>query len=142
MAAGAPGADEDQDAAAATGTVPERSGRAPAIRPFLLTAGRVADAGTALPLETQVVATAEALAVLDTLTFEPLAIVSVCRRPQSLAEIAAHLCLHLNVVRVLAEDLRVQGHLAVYEPDTRTAQDPSILQRVIDGLLAIPDSPA
>lgn len=134
MAAGGPGADDS------AGAGPETSARAPAIRPFLLTAGRVADASTAMPIETQVVATAEALAVLGTFSFETLHIVSVCRRPQSLAEIAAHLGLHLNVVRVLAEDLRVKGHLAVYEPDTSTAQDPSILQRVIDGLLAIPDS--
>jgi hypothetical protein len=135
MAAGDPAADVSHE----TGQDPV--GRAPAIRPFLLTSGRVADASNALPIETQVVATAAALAILDTFSFEPLAIVSVCRQPQSLAEIAAHLRLHLNVVRVLAEDLRVKGHLAVYEPDTGTAQDSSILQRVIDGLLAIPDSP-
>ncbi|MFE9249815.1 DUF742 domain-containing protein [Streptomyces sp. NPDC007088] len=135
MPAGEPAADETGEPRPGPVT------RAPAIRPFLLTAGRVADASSALPVETQVVATARALAVLDTLSFEPLAIVSVCRQPQSLAEIAAHLRLHLNVVRVLAEDLRVKGHLAVYEPGTGTARDPSILQRVIDGLLAIPDSP-
>jgi len=144
MAAGEPASDEQPADELPDGEhpdgEPEPVDRAPAIRPFLLTAGRVADADNALPFETQVVTTAEALAVLDTLSFEPLAIVSVCRQPQSLAEIAAHLRLHLNVVRVLAEDLRVKGHLAVYEPDTGTAQDPSILQRVIDGLLAIPDS--
>jgi hypothetical protein len=66
--------------------------------------------------------------------------VAASRRPQSLAEIAAKLRLHLNVVRVLAEDLRSSGHLSVYVPNADTAQDVSVLRRVIDGLRTIPDS--
>ncbi|TLS46465.1 DUF742 domain-containing protein [Streptomyces montanus] len=121
---------------------PEPVGRAPAIRPFLLTAGRVSGGGTgsALPLETQVVATSDGLAVLRSLTFEHRDIVASCRRPQSVAELAARLGLHLNVVRVLAEDLCAADHLAVYVPSARTAQDISVLRRVIDGLRAVPDS--
>ena len=64
-----------------------------------------------------VVATADGLAALDPLAFEHHDIVAACRRPQSIAEIAARLRLHLNVVRVLAEDLRAAGHLAVHVPD-------------------------
>ena len=121
---------------------PEPVGRAPAIRPFLLTAGRVSGGGTGsvLPLETQVVATSDGLLVLRSLTFEHRDIVASCRRPQSVAELAARLGLHLNVVRVLAEDLCAVGHLAVYVPNARTAQDISVLRRVIDGLRAVPDS--
>ncbi|MEU9117194.1 DUF742 domain-containing protein [Streptomyces sp. NPDC048483] len=120
----------------------EPTGRASAIRPFLLTAGRVAGggAGPPLPVETQVVATSSGLSVLDTLAFEPHDIVAACRRPQSVAELAARLRLHLNVVRVLAEDLRAAGHLTVHVPNTRTTQDISVLRRVIDGLRAVPDS--
>jgi hypothetical protein len=123
----------------------EPVGRASAVRPFLVTAGRVAGnqdgrAHPPMPVETQVVATAAGLAVLDTLSFERHDIVAVCRQPQSLAEIAAKLRLHLNVVRVLAEDLRSGGHLSVHVPGTGTAQDLSVLRRVIDGLRAIPDS--
>ncbi|MEV5321970.1 DUF742 domain-containing protein [Streptomyces sp. NPDC052687] len=124
---------------------PEPVGPVPAIRPFLLTAGRVAGAGEAaagrpMPVETQVIATAEGLHALGRLSFEQHDIVAVCARPQSLAEIAARLRLHLNVVRVLAEDLRAAGHLAVHVPDTAATHDASVLRRVIDGLRAIPDS--
>ena len=121
---------------------PEPVGRAPAIRPFLLTAGRVSGGGTGtmLPLESQVVATSDGLSVLRSLTFEHRDIVVCCQQPQSVAELAARLRLHLNVVRVLAEDLCAAGHLAVYVPNTRTTQDISVLRRVIDGLRAVPDS--
>ncbi|WP_143649986.1 DUF742 domain-containing protein, partial [Streptomyces tricolor] len=52
----------------------------------------------------------------------------------------ARLRLHLNVVRVLAEDLRAEGWLAVHVPDTEATHDASVLRRVIDGLRAVPDS--
>ncbi|MFG3204229.1 DUF742 domain-containing protein [Streptomyces sp. NPDC048192] len=121
---------------------PDPAGPAPAVRPYLVTAGRVADAGRgrAMPLETQVVATAAGLDALARLSFERHDIVAACRLPQSLAEIAARLHLHLNVVRVLAEDLREAGQLAVYVPDAEATRDASVLRRLIDGLRAIPDS--
>ncbi|MDG5805227.1 DUF742 domain-containing protein [Streptomyces ossamyceticus] len=117
-------------------------GRAPAVRPFLLTAGRVSGAGAAapIPIETQIVSTAAGLSVLGKLAFEHHDIVAACRRPQSVAELAARLRLHLNVVRVLAEDLCATGHLAIYVPHARAAQDISVLRRVINGLRAVPDS--
>ncbi|WP_093783783.1 DUF742 domain-containing protein [Actinacidiphila guanduensis] len=120
----------------------EPVGRAPAVRPFLVTAGRVAgtSTGVPLPVETQVVSTTAGLAALDRLSFEHRDIVAACRRPQSVAEIAARLRLHLNVVRVLAEDLQAGGHLSVYVPSAGTARDVSVLRRVIDGLRTIPDS--
>ncbi|WP_369173204.1 DUF742 domain-containing protein [Streptomyces sp. R28] len=121
---------------------PAPVGPAPAVRPFLVTAGRVAaDAdGRSMPVETQVVATTEGLDALDRLAFEQHDIVAVCRLPQSIAEIAARLRLHLNVVRVLAEDLRAAGQLTVHVPDSGIVHDASVLRRVIDGLRAIPDS--
>lgn len=121
--------------------------RSLSVRPFLVTAGRVAGSGAAeaddaasLPLETQVVATADGLADLEQLTFEQHDIVAACRRPQSLAELAARLHLHLNVVRVLSADLRAERRLTVYAPQAGAAQDVSVLRRVIDGLRAVPDS--
>jgi hypothetical protein len=130
------------DAAADDDGSPEPARRAPAIRPFLLTAGRVSGGGadSALPLETQVVATSDGLAALRSLRFEHRDLVTSCQQPQSLAELAARLRLHLNVVRVLTEDLCAAGHLAVYVPNVRTSQDISVLRRVIDGLRAVPDS--
>lgn len=121
---------------------PEPAVRASAVRPFLLTAGRVAGSGAAppLPVETQIVATPDGLSALRSLTFERRDIVAACRRPQSVAELAARLHLHLNVVRVLAEDLCAAGHLAVHVPNAGTVHDISVLRRVIDGLRAVPDS--
>ncbi|MFD5731771.1 DUF742 domain-containing protein [Streptomyces sioyaensis] len=152
MAGGEPGPDEDgghpsSSRAESSGEgraqgPSEPAGRAPAIRPFLLTAGRVAGGGTGppLPVETQVVATSAGLSALGSLAFEQHDIVAACRRPQSVAELAAGLRLHLNVVRVLAEDLRAAGRLAVHVPNAGTTQDISVLRRVIDGLRAVPDS--
>ncbi|KUM76319.1 DUF742 domain-containing protein [Streptomyces curacoi] len=121
---------------------PAPVGPASAVRPFLVTAGRVAAgaSGRSMPVETQVVATAEGLDALDRLAFEQHDIVAVCRLPQSIAEIAARLRLHLNVVRVLAEDLRAAGQLTVHVPDSGVVHDASVLRRVIDGLRAIPDA--
>ncbi|MFC5911203.1 DUF742 domain-containing protein [Streptacidiphilus monticola] len=135
------GDDEDDDTVGAP-PAPEAPRRSLSVRPFLVTAGRVAadtDAAS-LPLETQVVATAAGLAALDTLSFEHHDIVAACRRPQSLAELAAMLHLHLNVVRVLSADLRSAAHLTVYAPQAGAHQDVSVLRRVIDGLRAVPDS--
>ena len=119
----------------------EPVGRAPVIRPFLLTAGRVSGAGTAppIPLETQVMSTPAGLLALNSLTFEHHDIVAACRWPQSVAELAARLRLHLNVVRVLAEDLCAADYLAIHVPNARAAQDISVLRRIIDGLRAVPD---
>ncbi|GGN19204.1 DUF742 domain-containing protein [Streptomyces fuscichromogenes] len=121
---------------------PEPRRRAPAIRPFLLTTGRVSAGGNtpAMPVETQIVSTSAGLLALHSLTFERHDIVAAGRRPLSVAELAAGLRLHLNVVRVLVEDLRAAGHLAVHRPNTAIAQDLSVLRRVIDGLRAVPDS--
>ncbi|MGW3914138.1 DUF742 domain-containing protein [Streptomyces sp. NPDC005070] len=124
----------------------ERGGERPAsvVRPFLLTAGRVAGGDSLvppIPIETQVVATRVGLAALDRFVFDQHRdIITVCREPQSLAEIAAKLRMHLNVVRVLADDLRADGQLALYAPQARSNRDVTVLRRVIDGLRAVPDS--
>ncbi|MEW2167270.1 DUF742 domain-containing protein [Streptomyces sp. NPDC007084] len=114
------------------------------VRPFLLTAGRIAGGDSLvppIPIETQVVATEVGLAALDAFVFDQHRdIITVCREPQSLAEIAAKLRMHLNVIRVLADDLRADGQLALYAPQAHSNRDVSVLRRVIDGLRAIPDS--
>jgi hypothetical protein len=101
-----------QEAAGDAEGSPEPRRRAPAIRPFLLTTGRVSAGGTGLPMPVEA----------------------------QVAELAAGLRLHLNVVRVLVEDLRAAGHLAVHRPNAAIAQDLSVLRRVINGLRAVPDS--
>lgn len=108
----------------------------PALRPFLLTSGRVrADASIAI--ETQVVSTELGHAAAGTLVFERRHIVDLCAEPQSVAEIAAALRLHLSVVRILVGDLAGEGHLAVYLPNAEASSDVDTLLRVIRGLRAI-----
>jgi hypothetical protein len=131
--------DDEPVQAPGAGSAGDPVRRSLAVRPFLVTAGRVTDEER-LPLETQVVATTTGLAALPALTFEEHDIVAACREPLSLAEIAARLHLHLNVVRVLAGDLRSTGQLTVHAPQAGTAHDLSVLRRVIEGLRAVPDS--
>jgi hypothetical protein len=112
----------------------ERTG--PALRPFLLTSGRVA-AHASMTIETQVVATDLGLAYASALTFERRDIVTLCTDPLALAEVAARLRLHLGVVKVLVGDLAAEGYLAAYLPNADAPQDVDTLLRVIRGLRAI-----
>jgi hypothetical protein len=107
-----------------------------ALRPFLLTAGRVAGQDS-IAIETQVVTTESGRTVGDQLGFERRDIVSLCGNPLSVAEIAAQLSLHLGVVRVLVGDLSADGHLSVYLPNSDASTDVDTLLRVIRGLRSI-----
>jgi Protein of unknown function (DUF742) len=107
-----------------------------ALRPFLLTAGRVAGQDS-IAIETQVVTTESGRTAVEKLGFERRDIVSLCGDPLSVAEIAAQLSLHLGVVRVLVGDLSADGHLSVYLPNSDASTDVDTLLRVIRGLRAI-----
>jgi hypothetical protein len=108
-----------------------------ALRPFLLTAGRVAGEDSTIAIETQVVTTERGRDAAGDLGFERRDIVSLCGNPLSVAEIAAQLSLHLAVVRVLVGDLSADGHLSVYLPNVDASTDVDTLLRVIRGLRAI-----
>lgn len=125
----------------ATDTEPEPEPETPvadsaALRPFLLTAGRVAGQDS-IAIETQVVTTEQGRTAAGELGFERRDIVSLCGNPLSVAEIAAELSLHLAVVRVLVGDLSADGHLSVYLPNADASTDVDTLLRVIRGLRAI-----
>lgn len=122
------------DTAADPGADAVPDGRA--LRPFLLTAGRVAGQDS-IAIETQVVTTDRGRTAVEELGFERRDIVSLCGSPQSVAEIAAQLSLHLAVVRVLVGDLSADGHLSVYLPNSEASTDVDTLLRVIRGLRAI-----
>jgi hypothetical protein len=110
--------------------------RSTGLRPFLLTAGRVA-VDASITIETQVISTDLGRASVATLDFERRDIVALCHDPLAVAEIAATLTLHLGVVRVLVGDLSTEGHLAVYLPNAAASHDVDTLLRVIRGLRAI-----
>jgi len=105
-----------------------------ALRPFVITAGRVSGMDPDIGLETQV--TAHPGAMLSRLSPEKRAIVALCAEPVSVAEISARLGLHLGVTRILVGDLRADGHLDVHVLDN-DFPDPETIMRVIRGLRAI-----
>lgn len=128
--------------------VPEA--RKPArVRPYSLTGGRTRF-GHVLLVET-FVASVEPPAIegpdqrreltsgalRDRVMPEMQAIVELCRRMRSVAEIAALLRMPLGVVRVLLSDLADQGRIRVYGTGRETASerpDRVLLERVLSGL--------
>lgn len=129
--------------------LPVRGGdRKPArVRPYSLTGGRTRF-GHVLLVETFVSSTAalEAAEERRELTNGSLttrvmpemrAIVELCRRMRTVAEIAALLKMPLGVVRVLLSDLADQGKIRVYGTGTGHGTgrpDRALLERVLSGL--------
>ncbi|MEU9861007.1 DUF742 domain-containing protein [Streptomyces sp. NPDC047971] len=118
-------------------------GRRPArVRPYSLTGGRTRF-GHVLLVET-FVAALEASPERKALTNggrarglmpEMRAIVEICRRMRTVAEISALLKMPLGVVRVLLSDLADQGKIRVYGTGHGTGQpDRALLERVLSGL--------
>jgi uncharacterized protein DUF742 len=105
-----------------------------ALRPFVITSGRVAAADPDIGLETQVSAHPGALGAR--LSPEQRAIVHLCGEPLSVAEISARLRMHFGVTRILVGDLRAAGHLDVHVLEN-DFPDPETIMRVIRGLRSI-----
>jgi hypothetical protein len=102
---------------------------------YALTGGRTRSVGHDLPIETMVSATVEGMRLVVDLRFEQRDIVLLCRRTQSVAEVAARLRVPLGVARVLVSDLTADGHLAVNAP-TGDRPDRAVLERLLVGLRA------
>jgi hypothetical protein len=113
--------------------VPDEQPEASALRPFVLTAGRVSGRDPDLDLHTQVTSRPVATRALAS---EQRAIVELCAAPMSIAEISARLRLHLGVTKILVGDLRAAGYLDVHAVDTGIPNDPDTILRVIHGLRA------
>ncbi|MEU8987127.1 DUF742 domain-containing protein [Streptomyces sp. NPDC048558] len=126
--------------------LPVRGGdrKAARVRPYSLTGGRTRF-GHVLLVET-FVAALEAPQERKELTNGSLntrvmpelrAIVELCRRMRTVAEIAALLKMPLGVVRVLLSDLADQGKIRVYGTGTGHGTgrpDRALLERVLSGL--------
>ncbi|CAM5461810.1 hypothetical protein SALBM135S_03891 [Streptomyces alboniger] len=125
--------------------LPQRGGdRKPArVRPYSLTGGRTRF-GHILLVETFVASNAAIEAPDERLELtkgttrvmpEMRAIVEICRRMRTVAEIAALLKMPLGVVRVLLSDLADQGKIRVYGTGHGPGQpDRALLERVLSGL--------
>ncbi|MFI9719283.1 DUF742 domain-containing protein [Streptomyces sp. NPDC052396] len=120
-----------------------RARRTARVRPYSLTGGRT-HCGHVLLVESFVGALdaaveAEATPPLGVPTTrvqpESRAIVGLCRRLRSVAEVSALLRMPLGVVRVLLSDLADQGRIRVYGTGHGTGQpDRALLERVQCGL--------
>ena len=118
------------------------NGRSKRVRPYTLTGGRTRF-GHVLLVET-IVAAIEAPEERPELTSgglrdrvmpEMRAIVELCRRMRSVAEIAALLKMPLGVVRVLLSDLADQGRVRIHGTGHGTDRpDRALLERVLSGL--------
>jgi Protein of unknown function (DUF742) len=108
------------------------------IRPYALTGGRTRP-GVDLPLESLAMRTMEGTAALERETLERKRILELCVQPLSVAEVSAHLRVHLGVARVLVGDMKAEGLLDVHQPRSTTDDRPDIklLERVLDGLQAL-----
>ncbi|MFF5445021.1 DUF742 domain-containing protein [Streptomyces sp. NPDC012888] len=103
------------------------------VRPYSLTGGRTGFTQVLL-VETFVAALDPTPRTADRMP-EMRAIVEVCRRMRTIAEIAALLKLPLGVVRVLVSDLAEQGRLRVYGSGHGTGRpERALLERVLSGL--------
>ncbi|WP_330332601.1 DUF742 domain-containing protein [Streptomyces sp. NBC_00536] len=107
------------------------------VRPYSLTGGRTRFAHV-LPVECFVATLdpgVKAPAGRPDRMPEMRAIVELCRRMRTVAEIAALLKLPLGVVRVLVSDLADQGRIRVYGTGHGTGRpERALLERVLSGL--------
>ncbi len=113
------------------------------VRPYALTGGRTRPSSE-IAIEAQVTAAPISDGQHAALSPEQRTIVSLCERPLSLAEIAAHARLPLGVVRILVADLRDDGLVVTGQalgdegPGAPPAPtDVALLERVLHGLRSL-----
>ncbi|WP_214416670.1 DUF742 domain-containing protein [Sphaerisporangium fuscum] len=105
------------------------------VRPYVMTRGRTTPSRGRIDLVALVATTAPAIPAEPGFGPEHHAIVEICRRPLSVAEIAARLDLPAGTVRVLLGDLADRGHVAIHEPPREEdLLDLEIYQAVLEGL--------
>lgn len=110
---------------------------APLVRPYVITDGRGIPGNGQLDLITLITASDEQQR-LEHLDPEKRSLLQLCSGGHlSVAEIAGHLDLPLNIIKVLLSDLLADGYLLQRAP-VPTAQlvDTQVLQEVLDGLHA------
>lgn len=111
----------------------------PLVRPYAMVSGRTRPkpAGEELTLTTQVRALRTS-SDHSSLSVEHLEIIKLCRKPLSVAEVAAYLHAPLVVVKVLLSDLIQRGDVITRDPSrTAVPVDMNLLQKVLDGVRAI-----
>jgi hypothetical protein len=105
------------------------------VRPYVLTRGRT-QGKRRLAIEALVSTRADGGWNVARLSGEFRSVRSFCRRPRSVAEVAATLSVPLGVVRVLLDDMAEQGLVTIHETKTNSDGRPAmgLLERVLHGL--------
>ena len=110
----------------------------PVVRPYAVTRGRARPVTGRFDLISLVTATRADVIPEIGIGPEHLAIVGLCQRMQSVAEVAAHLDLPVGTIRVLLGDLVARNMVQVREPyATGGLPDDSVFEAVINGLRAL-----
>lgn len=105
----------------------------PLVRPFAMTGGRTRSSDHDLNIITLVLTVATPTD--DAVGWEREEILRLCRKPKSVAEVAAAVDLPLTVVKVLISDLIDRGYVVSRSPVlARHLQNASFLQVVLDGI--------
>ena len=109
----------------------------PLVRPYALVSGRTRPTWGRLNLATQVRAI-RTTSDTSALSVEHLEILRLCRKPLSVAEVAAYLHAPLVVSKVLLSDLIQRGDVITSDASRMAvAPDRNLLQKVLDGVRAI-----
>jgi Protein of unknown function (DUF742) len=107
----------------------------PVVRPYAVTRGRTRSHGEPFDLISIVLGSAPSVADRIWLDPEHVRLLTRCRRPIPVADLASDMELPLGVVRVLLEDLKDRGLVTVRAPEPTTyAQDHWILRTVLNEL--------
>ncbi len=106
----------------------------PLVRPYMVTGGRTRADGEVLALETLVTTTDTGLATASRRRYEQRHILTACRDPLSVAEVAAELEVPAGVARVLIGDLVAEGLLRVSQS---TDPNEEVIRRLIDGVRSL-----
>jgi hypothetical protein len=106
------------------------------VRPYVITSGRT-PSGPAIPLEALVRTTGRGETAPA--AYEAAHILALCRHPQSIAELSAHLGVPVGVTRVLVADLTAAELLAIGARPTAKdlVADPAFLERLMLGVAAL-----
>jgi hypothetical protein len=101
------------------------------VRPYVYTRGRTRSRYE-LGLETLVSTPAAAFERPE--LAEHLPVLDLCRRPTSIAEVAALVGVPIGVARVIVGDLAVTGGLVVHRTASAEGPDVALMERVLSGL--------
>lgn len=107
----------------------------PIVRPYAVSRGRTRSQGEELDLLALVAGGTPSKEDRYWLDSEHLRVLSLCRRPVTVADLASDMSLPLGVVRVLLEDLKEKGLVTVRAPASHSYErDMRILRTVLDEL--------